>query len=146
MDTSAIKASLETDVTRYIKIIDKLPINALNKTEIVQRYLFSKVKWRFQKYNLTEAWVSENVDSIINKHYKKWLQLSISSNIVHLTVPKTILRLNLRTAKQIYIECKLPTKIILKISSNKEANKLYELTSYKNVREDTIINRSLKKN
>ena len=47
MDTSAIKASLETDVTRYIKIIDKLPINALNKTEIVQRYLFSKVKWRF---------------------------------------------------------------------------------------------------
>ena len=47
MDTSAIKASLETDVTRYIKVIDKLPINALNKTEIVQRYLFSKVKWRF---------------------------------------------------------------------------------------------------
>lgn len=47
MDTSAIKASLETDVTRYIKIIDKLPINALNKIKIVQRYVFSKVKWTF---------------------------------------------------------------------------------------------------
>ena len=39
-----------------------LPINALNKIEIVRRYVISKVKWRFSICNLTETWVSENTD------------------------------------------------------------------------------------
>ena len=62
----------------------------------------------------------------------------------HLTLPKTKLVLNIKTAKQIYIEWKLPARRILERSSNKEANTLYNLISHKNVREDTIISKALK--
>ena len=145
MDACATKILLDTGVTKYLKIIYKLHINALNKIEIVQRYVFSKVKWKFSICNLRESWVSENTDNTINKHYKKLLQQAISSNTTHLKLPKTKLELNIITVKQIYIECKLLTIRILKSSSNKEANKLYEITSYKNVREDTTINKAFKK-
>ena len=130
MDTCATKASLDTGVTKYLKVIGKLPINALNKIKIIQCYIFSKVKWRFSICNLTET------DNIINKHYEKLLQQPISSNTTHLKLPKTKLELNIITIKQIYIECKVWTK---------ETNKLYEITSYKNVREDTTSNKALKK-
>ena len=83
----------------------------------------------FNIYNLTETWVAENINNTINKHYRKWLQLPISSNITHLTLPKTKLGLNIKTAKQSCIECKLSARRILE--SSKEANKLYELTSYR---------------
>ena len=82
----------------------------------------------FNICNLTETWVAENINNTINKHYRKWLQLPISSNITHLTQPKTKLGLNIKTAKQICIECKLSARRILE--SSKGANKLYELTSY----------------
>ena len=137
MDACATKILLDTGVTKYLKIIYKLHINALNKIEIVQRYVFSKVKWKFSIRNLRESWVSENTDNTINKHYKKLLQQPISSNTTHLKLPKTKLELNIITVKQIYIECKLLTIRTLKSSSNKETNKLYEITSYKNIREDT---------
>ena len=135
---------LDTGVTKYLKIIYKLHINALNKIEIVQRYVFSKVKWKFSIRNLRESWVSENTDNTINKHYKKLLQQPISSNTTHLKLPKTKLELNIITVKQIYIECKLLTIRTLKSSSNKETNKLYEITSYKNIREDTSFNKAFK--
>ena len=101
MDTCATKASLDTGVTKYLKVIDELPINALNKIKIIQCYIFSKVKWRFSICNLTET------DNIINKHYEKLLQQPISSNTTHLKLPKTKLELNIITIKQIYIECKV---------------------------------------
>ena len=145
MDACATKTLLDTGVTKYLKIIYKLHINALNKIEIVQRYVFSKVKWKFSICNLRESWVSENTDNTINKHYKKLLQQPISSNTTHLKLPKTKLELNIITVKQIYIECKLLTIRTLKSSSNKEANKLYEITSYKNIREDTSFNKAFKK-
>ena len=145
MDACATKILLDTGVTKYLKIIYKLHINALNKIEIVQRYVFSKVKWKFSIRNLRESWVSENTDNTINKHYKKLLQQPISSNTTHLKLPKTKLELNIITVKQIYIECKLLTIRTLKSSSNKETNKLYEITSYKNIREDTSFNKAFKK-
>lgn len=47
MDTSATKASLGTDFTKSLKIVNKLLNNALNKIEISQCYVFLKIKWRF---------------------------------------------------------------------------------------------------
>ena len=47
IDTSATKASLETNLTKYLKIVDKLLNNALSKIEIVEPYGFLKVKLRF---------------------------------------------------------------------------------------------------
>ena len=43
----------------------------------MQRYVFSKLKWRFSVYHLTETWVPENLDNVINRHYCKWLHFPV---------------------------------------------------------------------
>ena len=62
----------------------------------MQRYVFSKLKWWFSIYNLTETWVSENLDNVINRYYRKWLHFPVSGNITHLTLPKNNLGLNIK--------------------------------------------------
>ena len=47
MNSEEIKAELKTEIRKYIETIDKLPIKCFHKIEIMQRYDFSKLKWRF---------------------------------------------------------------------------------------------------
>ena len=60
MSSDKIKAELKSEIRKYVETIDKLPIKCFHKIEIMQRYVFSKLKWRFSVYHLTETWVSQN--------------------------------------------------------------------------------------
>ena len=95
----------------------------------MQRYVFSKLKWRFSVYHLTETWVSENLDNVINPYYRKWLYFPVSGNITHLSLPKNKLGLNIKTLKQIFVECKVSVRQTLKLSRNEEVKTLYQLTN-----------------
>ena len=55
MNSDEIKAELKTEVRKYVQTIDKLPIICFHQIEIMQCYVFSKVKWRFSVYHLTET-------------------------------------------------------------------------------------------
>ena len=61
-----MKAELKNEVRKYVETIDKLSIKSFQKIEITQRFVFVKLKWRFSVYHLTETWVSENLDDLIN--------------------------------------------------------------------------------
>ena len=93
-----IKTELLNEIVKYVDIIDKLPIKCLHQIEIIQRYVILKLKWRFSVYNLSETWISENLDSHINRYYRKWLNIPVSGNITHLTLPKSKLVLNIKTS------------------------------------------------
>ena len=60
--------------------------------------MFSKLRWRFSIYNISETWVAENIDNEINRYYRTWLQIPISSNITDLSLPKKMLGFNIKTA------------------------------------------------
>ena len=47
MNSDEIKAELKNEVKKYVETIDKLPIKCFHEKEIMQRYVFSKLKWRF---------------------------------------------------------------------------------------------------
>ena len=47
-----IKMDIINDMTNYVRIIEKLPVTALNKIPIKQIYVFNKL--RFLIYNLAE--------------------------------------------------------------------------------------------
>ena len=134
-----IKTELIDIVTKYITSIDKLPLKPLNKIAIIQRYVFSKLRWQFSIYSFTETWVNENIDNIINKFLRKWLQLPVSSNTTHLTLHKRKLGLNMNTAKTVYKKCQLSVRRILNRSKNPDVRKLFKLTSERNVPHDSII-------
>ena len=60
--------------------------------------MFSKLRWRFSIYNISETLVAENIDNEINRYYRTWLQIPISSNITDLSLPKKMLGFNIKTA------------------------------------------------
>ena len=97
MTSDEIKAELKNEVRKYVETIDKLPIKCFHKMEIIQRYVFSKLKWRFFVYPLTNTWVSENLENEINRYYRKWLHFPVSDNMTHLSIPKNKLGLNIKT-------------------------------------------------
>ena len=119
------------DITKYLQKIDILPLRPLQKIEICQLYVFSKLKWRFTIFHLSETWVNQNIDNRFSKYYRKWLQLPVCANMTHPSLPSKKLEMNVKTAKLIYNECK--------ITPNEEARKLYEMTRMKNVYSDTIV-------
>ena len=102
MGTETEKDNLTTELKKYLEKIDLLPLHSKFKIEIVQSYVYSKFRWRFTIYPLTETWISNNIDNNINRYVRKWLQIPISGNITHLRLPKKKLGMNLRSAKDIY--------------------------------------------
>ena len=105
MNCDEVKNKLKSEVLKYILTIDKLPLKCPSKIDIVQRHVFSKLKWCFSICNISETWVAENIDNEINRYYRKWLQIPISGNITHLSLPKKMLGLNIKTAQQIQAQC-----------------------------------------
>ena len=140
MSNDHIKSQLVCTIEQYLQVTDRLLLHPLQKIEICQRFIFSKLKWQFSIYNLTETWVAETLDNTFSKFCSRWLQIPVSRNISHLSLPRSKLGLEIKTLKQTYNECKVSTRSILKCSLNAEAQKLYELTSNKNVKHDCIIN------
>ena len=62
-----------------------------------------------------------------------------------MSLPNNKLGLNIRTEKQIYNECKITVRRILRCSVNEEARKLYEIITIKNVDSDSIVNKAVSK-
>ena len=50
---TVMKNEFKSEVLKYILTIDKLPLKCRSKIDIVQRYVFSKLKWRFSSYNIS---------------------------------------------------------------------------------------------
>ena len=98
------------------------------------------MRWKFTIYKLTETWVAGNIDSLIYKYVRKWLQFPVSANADHLSFPYNKLGVNFKSAKSIYNQCKLSNRRILKRSQNPEIRTLYKLTSTENVNQDSILN------
>jgi hypothetical protein len=140
MDCSKIKENILDEIWKHIKKIDVLPLHPKNKILIVQRFVFSKIKWSFSIYDLSETWVKQKVDdAILNRYYRKWLNMPISGNISHLCMPTKCLGLKMSTAKQIYNNCKLTVRRILKCSTNDDARQLFNLTVNNNRKIDNIV-------
>ena len=68
------------------------------------------------------------------------LKIPVSRNISHFSLPRSKLGLEIKTFRQIDNEWKVSNQSFLKFSLNAEVQKLYELTSNKNVKHDCIIN------
>ena len=124
MSNDHIKSQLVSTIEQYFQITDRLPFHPLQKIEICQRFIFSKLKWQLSICNLTETWVAETLDNKFLKFYRRWLQIPVSGNISHFSLPCSKLALEIKTLKQIYDECKVSNQSILKCSLKAEAQKI----------------------
>ena len=82
-----VKNELITDFNKYIIISNQLPLHPKNKLQVISKFIYCKITWRFSIYWLSETWVIQNLDSIIKKYVKRLLQLPQSTNFRHLYLP-----------------------------------------------------------
>ena len=139
MDIENIKTEIISKVTEYVTKIDQLPLLPLNKIAIIQTFVYSKLRWNFSIYDLTETWIVQNIDNLISKYVRKWLQLPVSANVEHLSFAIQKLGINFKSAKFVYNKSKLSVRRILNQSNNSDIRKLYQITQNDNVRHDSLI-------
>ena len=87
MSTEHVKNELITDFNNYTSILNQLPLHPKNKLQVISKFIYSKIRWRFSIYRLSETWIIQNLDSIIKEYLKRWLQLPQSANFRHLHLP-----------------------------------------------------------
>ena len=142
MNSDHVKEQLTNETTNCLQKIDILPLHPLQKKEIFQSCVFSKLKWKFAIYHFNETWVNQIINNQFSKYYRIWLQLPVCVNKTHISLPSKKLRINVTAANLIYNKCKITLQRVLKCSRNEEACKLYEITTMKNVNSDSIVNKA----
>lgn len=114
METDFVKSDLEQDVSGYLEKIDILPLHPTNKCNVVTKYVYSKLRWRLSIYDLSETWVKQNLDNMVNKYVRKWFGIPVCGNISHVSLPPSNFGLNFKNVLQILKHCNLSTRRLLK--------------------------------
>ena len=75
MSNNEHKSELISNLTKLMKDIDLKPLHSKNKIIVYSRYVLSKLSWHLTIADLSKTWISENLDTIVNQHVRKWLKI-----------------------------------------------------------------------
>ena len=139
MNCEEIKSQLINEINDYLSKIDLFTMKPFSKIRVVQTYVYSKLRWRFSIYPLTVTWIQQNLDSVVSRYLRKWLHIPISGNISHLQFPKSKLGVDFCSMADIYQQCQMSVRRVLRGSTNADIQHLYAVTSLKNVNINEII-------
>ena len=64
-----------------LKAIYSLSIHPKNKLLLYERYIVSKLSWHLTAADLGKTWIPENLDNIVTKYVRRWLDLPIYATI-----------------------------------------------------------------
>ena len=123
-----VKNELTTDFNQYISILNQLPLHPRNKLQVISKFIYSKIRWRFSIYRLSETWVIQNLDSIIKEYVKRWLQLPQSANFHYLYLITKQLDMKFSLPSDVYLGSQSITRKILKASDSKEIQEFYNIS------------------
>ena len=64
--------------------IDSLSCHPKNKLLIYHQFVLSKLSWHLTVPDLSKTWAVQNLDNIVTKYIRQWLDLHISSTLSRL--------------------------------------------------------------
>ena len=88
MNNDKHMSSLKSSFSDMLSEIDSLPILPQNKLRLYQTYLFSKVSWDFTVTNISKSWVVQNLDNLVSRYIREWLELPISATLSSIILSK----------------------------------------------------------
>ena len=88
MNNDEHMSSLKSSFSNLLSDIDALPILPQNKLRLYQTYLLSKASWDFTVSNISKTWVVQNLDNIVSRYIREWLELPISATLSGLILSK----------------------------------------------------------
>ena len=135
------KQELITLMDDIMSEIDLKPLHPKNKLLLYSRYLLSsKLSWHFTVTTLSKTWVSENMDSVVNKYVRKWLEIPISGTLSNVYLTSNKFGQNIYPPSIKFVQCQTVSRNALKTSPNHSINNLWKTTSEsKNIQYDVYI-------
>ena len=89
MSNQVHKDKLSTLFTELPKEIDSSPLHPKSKLLLYSRFVLSKVSWHFTVADLSKTWVTENLDNLVSKYIRQWLDLPISATLSSIILSKS---------------------------------------------------------
>ena len=84
MSNENVKNDLVKRLSDYLEKIDILSLHPKHKINIVAKFVFGK-RWDLTIHHLPNTWIAENLGNKVNRYIRKWLSVTISGNISHLS-------------------------------------------------------------
>ena len=122
-----------------MKLIDSLRILTKNRLLLYQCYVLSKLSWHLTVADLSKTWVIENLDNVVVRFVRQWLDLPISATLSGVSLPRNKFGLNLFLPSVKFQQCQTVLCNILKSSSN-AIQSLWRSTSFGMNKYDTYRN------
>ncbi len=142
MSDDAHKSEITSLIKDLMSNIDSKPLHPKNKLLLYSRYVLSKVSWHFTVSNISQTWVKENIDSVVNSYIRRWLEIPISGTLCSVFMTQNKFGLNIFPPSVKFFQCQTVLRKALKNSPNIEINELWKSTSTnKNIQYDVFHNK-----
>ena len=112
-----------------MKGIDNLPLHPKNKLLVYRRYVLSTISWHFAVADLPRTWVTENLDNLVSRYIRSWLELPVSATLTSLALSKKQFGLNLQMPYIKFTQCQTVSCNILRSSPNVNVQALWKNSS-----------------
>ena len=110
--------------------IDLKPLHPKNKLLLYNRHVTSKISWHFTVANLSKTWVTENIDSVITKFLRIWLEIPVSGTLSNIFLARNKFGLNILLPSVKFTQCQTVCRNALKTSQNDSIKQLWNSTSH----------------
>ena len=99
-------------VTDLMRKLDDIPCHPKNKLLLYHRFVISKLSWHFTIVDLGKTWVTENVDNLVSKYIRQWLELPINATLSTLVVPKSKYGISLILPSTKFAQCQVVFRML----------------------------------
>ena len=105
-------------------------MSSKSKLLLYHRFLLSKVSWNLSVADISKAWITENLNSIVSKCIRQWLERPISTALISLIINKLKYGISLILPSSKFVQCQKTIRNTLKSSPNCDILSLWEETSH----------------
>ena len=124
-----------------MKLIGSLRILPKNRLLFYQHYVLSKPSSHLTVTDLSKTWVIENLDNIVVRFVRQWLDLRISATLSGISLPRKKFGLNLLLPSIKFQQYQTVLRIVLKSSPSDASKSLWRSASFgRNIQYDTYRN------
>ena len=141
MDNKDHKEILKTSLQSMLKTVDPLHIHPKNKLLLYERYVLSKISWHFTVTDLGKSWILENLDNIVSKYIRQWLELPISATLSSIALPSSKFGLAFQLPSVEFQQCQTVLRSSLKSSKDEAIVRVWRNTNCgANIQYDICMN------
>ena len=105
--------------------IDSLSCHLWNNLLIYHQFVLSKLSWHLTIADLSKIWVVQNLDNVVRKCARQWLDRPISSTLGTLILQRSKFGINLILPSIKFTQCQTVKRNALKTSPNLDINSLW---------------------